>query len=206
MAESTLSVTAGSGTKLHTFQKSIGVNTVEEEVGLAGEPYLAAYTVTTASTSVATANAHLLQIMAGASLPVYLRRFTVYQSVAVTTAAIATWELWRLSSAGTGGTSVTPAPLDTADSASGATAMTLPTGKGTETTKLWSGTVQLIQTVGTGGAGFNTLLVDLDFDKLLRTKAPRIAAGTSNGLALKWVSASTGASAIVVATISEASF
>lgn len=206
MAESTLSVTAGSGTKLHTNQRTIGVNTVEQQVGLNGEQYLATYTIPTASTSVATANAHLLQIMAGASLPVYLRRIVIYQSVAVTTAAIATWELWRLSTAGTGGTSVTPAPLDSTDSASGAAAMTLPTAKGTEGTKLWSGTVQLIQTVGTGGAGFNTLLVDLDFDKLLRTKVPRIAAGTSNGLALKWVSASTGASAIAVATISEASF
>lgn len=206
MAESTVSVTAGSGTKLHTFQRTIGANTVEQEVGLHGEPYLATYTVTTAATSLATANSHTLHVMAGASLPVYLRSIRVYQAALATAAAISTWEIWRLSTAGSGGTAVTPAPLDTTDSASGATAMTLASSKGTESTKLWSGTSQLIQTVGTGGAGANSLLISHDWDWQLRSKAPRIAAGTSNGIALKQITAAAAATAIVVVTFSEASF
>lgn len=204
MAESYSAYTPGSGGKYHVNNRTIGANSVDQQVILHGEPYLAAYSITTASITIATANAHLLEIMAGSTLPVYLRSIRVYLSVLVTTAAIATWELWRLSSVGTGGTSITPAPLDTTDSASGATAKSLPSPGGTETTKLWSGTTSLEQTAPTAGA--STLIVDLDFDDLFRTKVPRIAAGTSNGLALKWVSASTGASAIVTAQISEATF
>lgn len=204
MADTSFAVTAGSGTNLHTVTTSIGGTTVHDQTVKQGPPYLATYTVTTASTSIATANAHPLQIMAGASLNVFLSRLRVYQSVLVTTAALATWEIWRLSTAGTGGTSITPAPLDTGDSASGATAMTLPTAKGTEATKLWSGTVSLEQTAPTAGA--NTLLIDIDFDDLPRTKLPELAAGATNGFALKWVTASTGASIIAVAEIVEANF
>lgn len=206
MAEGTLEVTAGSGSKLHVNSRTIGANTVLQQVIQHGEPYLATYTVTTAATSIATANAHLLQIMAGASLPVYLRDLKVYQVAVAGTQAFATWEIWRLSTAGTGGTSITPAPVDTADSASGATAMTLPSAKGTEGTKLWSGTSRLTDTVSTGGAGLETVLIDLPWDRQLRSKGLRIAAGTSNGIALKWIDASTGATAIVVATIVEATF
>lgn len=208
MAETYIQANAdGSGKKLHSFDRTVGANSVHDEIMLHGEPEAATYNVTTVSTSIATANAHPLQIMAGAALIVYVRRLVVYQSVAVTTAAIATWELWRLSTAGTGGTAVTPAPLDTTDGAAGATAMTLPTVKGTESTKLWSGTAQLTQTVATQSNGREgTVLLDLPLDWLLRSKAIRIPAGTTNGLALKWVSASAGASVIAVATISERSY
>lgn len=206
MAESTLQVTAGSGTKLHTNQRTIGVNTVEQQVVLHGEQYLATYTVVTAATSIATAASHTLQIMAGASLPVYLRRIMVYQIGLATTAALINWDLFRLSTAGTGGTAVTPSPLDSTDSASGAAAMTLPSVKGTEGTIIWRASSQTIQTVGTGGTGVNPLLLDLDFDKLFRGKVPRLAAGTSNGFALKQVTGAAAATVYVVATISEASF
>lgn len=206
MAEGTLGVTAGAGSLLHVNSRTIGVNTVLQQVVEQGEPYLATYTVVTVATSIATADAHILQIMAGASLPVYLRALRVYQVAVAGTEAIASWQILRLSTAGTGGTAVTPAPLDSTDSASGAAGMTLPTAKGTETTKLWAGTSQLTDTVATGGSGLFPVLIDLNFDTLLRSKGPRIAAGTSNGLALKWLSTSTSATAIVVATISEATF
>lgn len=180
--------------------------TVRDEKAILGEPYLASYSFVTPSISIATANAHLLQIMAGSSNAVYLRRLRVYQSVLVTTAAIATWELWLLSTAGTGGGTVTGAKRFTTDGAYSGAAMTLPTAKGTEATKLWSGTCQLIQTVGTGGAGLNTLLVDEALDDALRAQPIRIPAGTANGIAMKWVSASTGASAIVDMLVTEAPF
>jgi hypothetical protein len=206
VAESFLAVTSGSGTKLHTFNRTIGANSVEQQVIQHAEPYLAGYTVTTAATSIATAAAHILQIMAGSSLPVYLRSLRVYQIGLATSAAIVAWDLFRLSTAGTGGTAITPAPLDTTDAASGATAMTLPTGKGTETTKLGSFSSQLIQTVGTGGSGSNPMLIDITPDWLLRMKVHRIAAGTANGIALKQVTGAAAATVFVVASISEASF
>ena len=208
MPEGYAQINEGSGKKLHTFQRTIGANTVEDEVMLLGEQYLAHYRVVpTSAVSLATGSSHLLQIMAGASLAVYVRRIRIYQVVAATTAAINNISLFRLSSAGTGGTSVTPAPADTTDSAAGATAMTLPTAKGTETTLVGFQSFLLYQTAPTAGGGLNAvLLCDWDFERL-RTKAERIPAGTANGLAIKLSStAAAGASVLIEADISEANF
>ena len=67
MAEAFVNVTEGSGKKLHANDRSIGANTVLDEVMLLGENYLPSYLGVTsaASVSTATANSHLLQIMAG---------------------------------------------------------------------------------------------------------------------------------------------
>ena len=132
MPESVVQVTEGSGKLLHTFQRTIGANSVEDEVVLNGEQYLATYRIATAQTSVATASSHLLQIMAGATLNVYIRSIRVYQVAMATAAAITVVALFRLTTAGTGGTVMAPQPLDTTDAASGSTSMTLPTVKGTE--------------------------------------------------------------------------
>ena len=79
MAESIVQVTEGSGKKLHTFNRTIGANSVEDEVVLLGENYLASYMIVAAA-SAATANSHVLQIMAGASLKVRVRRIEVQQA------------------------------------------------------------------------------------------------------------------------------
>ena len=206
MAESTLAVTAGSGSNLRINTRTISaVSTLEQFVQLA-DPNKATYNIVTAATLITTAASHTLQIMAGSTLPVYLHRIMIWQFALATSAAIVNWDLFRLSTAGTGGTSLTPAPLDTTDSASGATGMTLPTVKGTETTAIFRFSTQLIQTVGTGGNGGATLLADLDFDMLLKSKVPRIAAGTANGFALKQVTGAAPATVYVVATISEATY
>jgi len=206
MANSTLAVTAGSGSNLRVNTRTIAsVTNLEQYVQLA-DPNEATYNIVTAATSIATANSHTLQIMAGSTLPVYLRRIQVRQFGLATTAAIVNWDLLRLTTAGTGGTSLTPAPLDSTDSASGATAMTLASSKGTESTVLWRGSSSLTQTVATQNAGENnTLILDLVFDGP-RNKVPRIAAGTSNGIALKMVTGAAAATVYVVATISEAAY
>lgn len=206
MAESIVQLPAPT-VKMHSFNRTIGANSVEDEVTLNGEPYLASYVISTSTAaSTATAASHLLQIMAGASLHVYVRRIRVYQFAVATTAAIVTLQLFRLSSAGTGGTAFTPAILDGNDSASGATSMSLPTVKGTEGTLVGIAASQFIQTVPTGGNGMAPLLAEWDFDKLLRSKAIRIPAGTANGLAIKNPTAVAGASVVVEAQISEATF
>lgn len=205
MAESIVQVTEGSGKKLHTFQRTIGANNVEDEVILHGEPYLATYCATFASTSIATANDHVLQLMAGASLNLYVRRILIFQAQAATTAGLVGWAICRLTTAGTGGTAGTPSPLDSTDAASGATAMTLPTVKGTEGTFLWREFVQTIQTVPTGGVAKAPTMLDIDFDRM-RTKGIRIPAGTANGMAVKLLTASAGASVYVDVLFSEANF
>jgi len=205
MAESIVQVTEGTGKKLHTFQRTIGANSVEDEVVLLGENYLAGYTVApVANISIATVNAHALQIMAGATLNVYIRRIEVYQSVLATAAGYMGLAVYRLSTAGTGGTVYTPSKLDPADAASGATAMTLPTAKGTEGVALWLGTFSLMQTHA-ASTPQNQPLAVIDFERP-RSKALKIAAGTANGIALKLTVGNAGASINVVAWLDEANF
>lgn len=207
MAESLVAVTQGSGKNLHTFNRTIGTNSVEDEVILNGEQYLATYTVSSQGTSIATANDHVLQIMAGASLNVYIRRIRVYQLAPATTAALTAMQLIRLTTAGTGGTARTPQAHDSTDAASGATAMTLPTVKGTEAAvDIDRVTFIPVQTVGAGTTGTqNSLLVDWDFDRL-RIKSIRIPSGTTNGLAVKILTATAACTVYVQATFVEANF
>lgn len=204
MAESFIQLAPDStGKKAHTFDRTIGANTVQDEVILEGEQYLASYTVS-AGASIATLDSHPLQIMAGASLKVRVRRIEIYQSVVATTAALGSLSIFRLTTAGTGGGAVTPALLDPADSASGATAMTLPTAKGTEGTRVWLGIVYWLQTVSASTPLPQPSIV-IDFDQP-RAKPLIIAAGTSNGIAIKNETAIAGASVRIVAWISESNF
>jgi hypothetical protein len=205
VAESIVQINEGTGKKLHTFQKTIGANIVEDEVVVLGENYLASYTVApVANISTTTVNSHLLQIMAGASLNVYVRRIEVFQSVLVTTAAYIGLAVYRLTTAGTGGTVYTPSKLDTADAASGATAMTLPTVKGTEGVAMWVGTVDLRQTAAASTQQQQPLVV-IDFDRP-RSKSLKIAAGTANGIALKNTTGNAGASLNFTFWLDEANF
>lgn len=204
MSESFVQVNSGTGPKLHTNQRTIGANNVEDEVVVQGEQYLASYLFNPANVSIATSADHFLQIMAGASLNVYVRRIRVFQAVLATTAAIFTVGLLRLTTAGTGGTAVTPQALDSTDGAAGATAMVLPTVKGTEGANLGVATAMLTQTVPT--AGGSLLLVEWDFDKMYKSKHLRIPAGTANGICLKTGSGHAGASVRWEAWITEANF
>jgi hypothetical protein len=208
MAESIVQVTEGSGKKLHTNSRTIGANTVEDEYILAGEPFLAMYRVVMSTTyaSFATADSHVLQLMAGASLNVYVRRIRLYQHVAATTGALGSWNVMRLTTAGTGGTAFTPAPVDSTDSASGATAMSLPTVKGTETVGVDQGEAYVIQTIGASqNPGSLPLLLDFDY-RFERTKSIRIPAGTANGIALKNRQAHAAVTGHVVIDFTEANF
>lgn len=183
----------------HTNQRSNGSVTVEQYVQQVAEPYLAAYVVTmNVAISTATANSHLIQIMAGASLRVGIRRILVTQSGNGTTQQNI-WEIRRVTTAGTGGTSYTPAVLDPADSASGATAMSLPSSKGTESTLIH---VQNVLTHATAANLDLNPVLDVDFTRD-RTKALWIAAGTSNGIVLKNATASASTTVLVTVYLVE---
>lgn len=192
MAESFVNVTEGAGKKLHTFQRTVGANTVEDEVVVQGEPYLASYTVSVSNTLTTTVNAHMLQIMAGTTLKVRIRRIEISQSVLATTVGYLGLQILRLSTAGTGGTAITPSPLEAADGASGATAMTLPTVKGTEGASLWQGVTVMEQTFATSDKMGQPLSIEWD---RTRSKPIIIAAGTANGICLK-ITAAVAASAL----------
>ena len=203
MAESIIQVTSAGATKLHTFNRTIGANSVEDEVVLFGENYLASYVVADAEPSIATGNAHCLQIMAGASLKVRIRRIEIQPAGLATAAARGAWGIYRLTTAGTGGTAMTPALLDPADSASGATAMTLPTVKGTEGVIVGILTDAVTQTVPTSGVISPRVAVDFDRP---RSKPLIIAAGVANGIAIKNLVAVAAASITINVWFDESNF
>jgi hypothetical protein len=203
MAEAFVNVTEGSGKKLRAFDRTIGANTVLEEGMFLAEQNMATYTCSPAAgISIATANDHTFEVMAGASLNLYIRRIEVYQLVAATTAAFCQFILYRLTTAGTGGTAQTVTALDNVDAAASATVMTLPTVKGTETFRIWNGTCVVTQTVAV--AGSPTKLVDISFDP--KAKVNRVPAGTTNGIGLKCITAVAAATVVFNVTWGEANF
>ena len=202
MPESIVQVNEGTGKKLHTWQRTVGANTVEDEVVLFGEPYLPTYNVrNTTAISVATANDHLMTINGSAGLRTYLKRLRVFQVALATTATTATFTLLRtITAAPTGGTAITPVAFDPADAAAGCTAMTLPTVKGTESTILWIGTGTYIQTLS---ATYQLRpVLELDFTQN-GLKPPIIALGTTLGLALKQLTAVAAATVYIDVEIVE---
>jgi len=174
-----------SARKFRTHQRTSGANTVEEYTYVVAEPPLATYTISFASTVLSTTNSHPLQIMAGASLRVHLRRLVLYQSANAAANTPVVFELRRLTTAGTGGSGLVPAPMDTADAVAGDTAMVLPSSKGTEGV-LVGGRHRGTILANASTANLQPIL-DLDWSRE-RTKGPIIAAGTSLGLALKNIS------------------
>lgn len=200
MAESLVQVTSGAGPKLHTWQRTIGANNVEDEFVIPGEYPLASYSIAPAAPLATTnANAHLLQIMAGASLNVRVRRIRVRQHAVPAAVAAFEIQIWRLSSAGTGGTAITPSKMDTADAAAGATAMTLPTAKGTETVQLWDESIWL----GVVATPVSSNL--MEWVAAPGSKGILIPAGATNGIAVKNINNGT-ATLSVTADIVETSF
>lgn len=180
MSETSVQITQGSGTKLRTYDRVVGGVTVHEEIGHAAEPYLPHYFVLGGALSFATTADHLVQLMAGSSLHLRVRRIHWEQRGVQTAAAELTISVIRLSTAGTGGTAITPRPFDSGDSASGATAMALPTAKGTEGVELFRRRVFPFITVP-GGSG----TTQWEWLQAPNEKPIIVPAGTSNGLALK---------------------
>ena len=205
MAESYVEVTEGSGKKLWTETTVVGADTKHAEIVKLGEPYLASYTVVTGAVSVATLDSHLLQIMAGASLKVYVRQIRVYQFTVATTAALHYVDILRLTTAGTGGTTQNEQPLDSTDVASGAQAMTLPSSKGTEGAELDRQVSYILQTIPASPAITSSLLYDFNWESN-RQKSLIIPADTSKGIVVKNRVAIAGASVVIVAEYVEANF
>ena len=115
---------------LHTNQRTISGTARDDQYVLQGWSAYPTYTAIASSISVATTDAHVLQIMGDGTNYSRVTRIELHPYVA-TTAAILRIGLYRLSTAGTGGGAVTIAGHDSADTYAGAAA-TLPTVKGTE--------------------------------------------------------------------------
>jgi len=203
VAESSVNVTEGSGKRLHTYDRTISSVLIQDQFTLPAEYPYASYVVDSNFTSVATTSAHVLQIMAGASLNVRLRRLRIEQVASATTVAALSFEIMRLTTAGTGGTAITPAKFDTADAASGATAMTLPTAKGTESTTLFRTVLIMRQATAATATQPEEMF---EWTQHPGTKPIIIPAGTANGIAVKIGTGVAAATVIVTAEFVETAF
>lgn len=200
MGEQIIQITEGAGKKLHTFDRTIGANTVNDEVVLLGEPYLASYTAVINGASGAAAG-HLFQIMAGAGNRVRIRQIRLKINAATAAGALRLG-LKRLTTAGTGGGVITPNVVDPADGAATAACMTLPTATGT-----LAGDYFFIANLPTAAAapqaGFEYVWPGIG---LPNVKPVIIAAGTSNGLALVIVNTIAGSTVDGMVQFDETSF
>jgi len=121
---------------LHTHQRTISATAREDQYVQQGESAYPTYSAVASNISIATANDHILQVMADGTNYTRLKRIRISPTDDVpAAAAIGTFRLYRLTTAGSGGSAVTAQPYDTADTYGGA-AMTLPSSKGTEGTML----------------------------------------------------------------------
>ncbi len=187
MPNSIVQITEGTGKKLQTWQRVIGANTVESEVVIAGDSYLPTYAVTFSDVDVATSAAHVVQLMAGASKPLLIRRIRLRQHNLSTGTTAFQVAIIRLSSAGTGGATLTPRQWDQSDAAVGATAMSLPSAKGTES-------VELERLMWSAYAAHPFHVLDMVWEPPHGSKPIIVPAGTSGGIAIKIVVGVTGAS------------
>lgn len=180
MAESIVQVAPdSSGKKLHTWNYTVGANTVEDEFTVPGEYPYPTYSFVAKGATVATGADHMLQIMAGSSLKVRIRKIEIHQSAVGTAAAFAV-SLLRLTTAGTTGTALTARPYDTSSAAAGATAIINPTVKGTEGVELIERHLPLAAAAPIINAHPTPFYLQHPYAQPLV-----IPAGTSNGIAIK---------------------
>jgi hypothetical protein len=199
MAESYVEVTEGSGKKLWTETTVVGADTKHAEIIKLGEQYLSSYIINTGSISTATA-IDALQIMAGASLRVRIRRITIQQTVLASAASTLNLALFRLTSAGTGGGAIlTNTALDPSDSAPELTAMTLPSAAGTKGARLMEMMFPLVAAHPMSASQWQWIQSPTQ-------KPIIIPAGTSNGLGFNIRAGIAGASITLTVEYDESSF
>jgi hypothetical protein len=190
VAQSSINITEGAGKRINTWDRTISATLVQDQFTLPGEYPLASYVAPFTSVSTATANSHILQLMAGSANYVRIRRIHVEQAANATAASNLSLQIFRLTTAGTGGTAVTPEKMDSGDAAAGATAQTLPTVKGTEAANAtFTSVILMRQVVAATGAQIDDLW---EWQQLPNGKPLIIPAGTANGIALKNVAAIAG--------------
>lgn len=200
MPEATVLVPDTGSKKAHFWQRTIGANDVLDEYVQLGEVGLPSYFITAAAVATTTAASHMLQAMAGATLPVRLRRVWVTQNGAPGAVTAFPLQLVRVITAGTGGTAVTARPFDTAAAAAGAAGMTLPTVKGTE------GVVLFDKTIWLGTAAIPVRDHPLFWEEQPRSQPIIIPAGTANGIVLKNTAGVATSTLSIVFEVTEANF
>lgn len=144
MAESTLGYTDGAGKNIHTFARSIGGTTKEDQVWLPGEHYLPTYSFTATGVATTTSASHLFFVQGDGTNYLRIHSIVVGQMALAGAAATALLSVIRTTTAGSGGSAVSGRAYDEGDTNPYAgTAQTLPSSKGTEGVTLLVGHLAL---------------------------------------------------------------
>lgn len=178
MAASAILYTPGAGGKAHAESLTIGANTADVPYAILFDPRLPSYTASSGAVLTTTAASHMLQLMAGSSLNVRIRRVRVTELTPPAAVSALELQIVRLTTAGTGGGAITASKKDNGDAAAGATGMTLPTAKGTEGTIFWDESCWL-------GTTAIPIVKVWEWIQPVNGKPLIIPAGTANGIALK---------------------
>jgi hypothetical protein len=201
MAEGIVQISEGSGKKLHTFERTVGANSVHDSVMVPGEPYRATYQVLASQVSTATAGGRLLSVWAGASSPVRIWYVSIYQTALATAANRMRIVMQRHAVAGTDGTLLTNYRHDRSDPAPGFTARTLPTTAVSSDVFLPASiTMYQAHPIGAGASW------EWSADKGGRLKPIVIPAGTTNGVAFINSVAVAGGSVEVTMILDEGTY
>lgn len=177
MSESTVAITEGSGKYLHTWSRSIGSTTREDQATFPAEFPLSTYTAA-ATMRANTANSHLMMLQGDGTNYVRVRRITIRQANILATASTLAIQVLRTSTAGSGGTAVNGRAFDAGDTTPYAgTIQSLPTSKGTEGDQL------LFFRLGLASA--NPLTNSVEWREDDKSKPIIVGNGTANGLCIK---------------------
>lgn len=179
MAESFVNVTEGSGKKLHTNTRTIGSDTVHDEVTVAGEPYLASAFAYFDAVGCATNDDHTIQLMAGANNKLRIRRIWIQQREGPSASGRLVFQVLRLTTAGTGGSAGTITVADPSDSVGATSRVGITASKGTEGAILFPMVLPIAQNDP------NNVPPVARWEQHPYSKPIIVSAGTANGIALK---------------------
>lgn len=195
MSDSVVGVSTGTDKYLNSQSRTVGGTAVDEQVVHEGWTSEATYSVISDDASVATANDHILQIMADGTNYTRLVHFTITETEdGPASAGYLKLALYRLSTAGTGGTAITASAFDSADTYGG-DCRQVPTSKGTEGALLWTGYLSLAQTPASSAVN------RFEWTMPPGGKPIIFGTGTGAGVAFKVIDAVASASVIVRAEI-----
>ena len=201
MTDSVIGVSTGTDKYLGSTSRSVGGTAREEQYIIEGQATLPTYSIIADDVSVATANDHLIQIMADGTNYTRLVSLRVEPTEdAPASNGYIKLGLYRLTTAGTTGTALNDAPYDTADSYAG-DMRTLPGSKGTEG--------QLLRTFY---MSMTTAPADEASPKYIEWTPPAggkpivFGNGTGDGIALKIIDNLASASVAITAEIITTSY
>lgn len=180
---------------LWTYQYTVGGTASQEQVYVPGPAPWPTYDFVASQITLATANSHLLFIMADGTNYDRIKSIRIMPRALPTASAAALIRLFRVTSIGTGGTAVNGGAFDSSDGYGG-TAQALPSSLGTETgvaLAQWSWHIP--------GTAYTFNPYDIYWEAPEGGKEIIFGNGTATGIAIKNVSAISGAFVDIMVTL-----